>query len=601
MKILCGQCGQTSLADDETAAGLVECGHCGHQIGTNGSIDMMRPVFEGDSEDQAFGMLMKEALNRKIHVNCGSCGRGLKVSLRMAGRKTSCPACGQRVQLPLAGQEAERRIEEYIARRRGGPGAGKAAARADKAGSLMHFDESELKELATFVDTDNSDDISLDIPEEDDFMRRSAEAMDGREILALNAAVSAVVPQRGSAAEDLPKLQQAVKEHPTRSTAGMSTQTKAVIMTAAAAVIIGIGLWAAISFMGGSPPVDPDFAPDVPPLAVNPDKGDGTPKSPGDGTVKKPIITKPIVDPVVKPKPVKLLANCRAVTSTIDSFAAGGFFPAAPGDVYCRISVQVKAGDDELELFNFGQTAVLKIGLESYPSLGEPAAASSILPTLPKKKRLDISPGQSRTLTMLFQVPHKVLGASGARGVIMLGTMPPVGVKLGNPAHVLPAEAVASKPYTEIAPRNTKPLLRDPVMSAIQNRMPQKLSILPGDGADSISLKLGSGEVSGSATRDSRGLYVARLNHNGDTLDCLLRFAYGGSQAILYLSDEPFHQLTFAQPGWSGEVPIIPQGPGSGIINPRPPGVKPKPVAPKPKPTPPKNGGRRPGSGFFGV
>ncbi|MDP6045734.1 MAG: hypothetical protein QGG25_09005, partial [Phycisphaerae bacterium] len=84
-----------------------------------------------------------------------------------------------------------------------------------------------------------------------------------------------------------------------------------------------------------------------------------------------------------------------------------------------------------------------------------------------------------------------------------------------------------------------------------------------------------------------------------------LRFAHGGRQAILYLSEEPFHQLTFALPGESRIAPIVPQG-STTIRTPKPStGVKTVPVKPKPRPRPrpkprPTNGnGRRPG--FFGV
>jgi DNA-directed RNA polymerase subunit RPC12/RpoP len=589
-----------SLTDDKDVAKAVTCTHCGHEIGANGSPDMIRPVFDAEPEDKAYAILMRAALGRKIHVNCGSCGRGLKVSLRMAGKKTTCPACGKRVKLPLAGQEAERRIEAYIARR--SPAAPKKSKdksrQTEPVGSLMHFDESELAELATFVETDGSDDATLEIMEDDDLMHRSADAIEGREILALNAAISAVAPKRSTSGEkELPALQKAVKERPVQEVSGMSGQTKAIIITAAAALVIGIGLWALISFMNGEA-TDPGDGGS--PIGLNP--GDDVPKPPDNTNANANINTNtkpPIVKPIPK-KPVKIIAACRAVTSSTDSFAGNGFFPAAPGNVYCRISVQIKAGDDKLELYNFGRSAVLKIGLDSYPSLGEPV--KSVLPTLPKKKRLSMEPHESQTMTMLFQLPQKAIGTSGAKGIITLGKMAAASVTLGSSAHVMPAKAVASKPYTEVAPRNTKPLLSDPVMAAIQNTMPQTLSIAPGTTDNSVQLRLGSGQVTGAATRDARGLYVTKLTHNGSTLDCLLRFAHGGRQAILYLSEEPFHQLTFALPGSSSDAPIIPQKsgtirirkPSTGVKTPKP---KPKPPVTKPKPS--TGSGRRPG--FFGV
>ena len=136
-------------------------------------------------------------------------------------------------------------------------------------------------------------------------------------------------------------------------------------------------------------------------------------------------------------------------------------------------------------------------------------------------------------------------------------------------------------------------------MSAIQSTTPQTLSIRASKDSGSVNLKLDSGNVTGTAKRDARGLYVTKLTHNGNTLQCLLRFAHGGKEAILYLSDEPFHQSTFAQPGWSKTVPIVFQQPKA---------VKPKPkTKPKPKPKEPIpviKPKRRPGNGnggFFGV
>ncbi len=106
-----------SLADEQSGDQTVSCEHCGHEVGSNGSVGAERPVFDAEPEDQAFAVVMQATLANKIHVNCGSCGRGLKVSLRMAGKKTTCPACGERVKLPLAGQEADRRLEKLIAER----------------------------------------------------------------------------------------------------------------------------------------------------------------------------------------------------------------------------------------------------------------------------------------------------------------------------------------------------------------------------------------------------------------------------------------------------------------------------------------------------
>lgn len=588
------------LTGEPSADGFVRCSHCGHEVGTNRSTHEHQPVFESTS-DEAFAALVKIGLARKIHVNCGSCGRGLKVSLRMAGRKTTCPSCGNRVRLPFAGQEAERRIEELIAKRSPQVLASETEiptkATGDESPAVVQIEKSELAELAKYVETD--DDATLEILEDDDLMHRADDAMEGREILALNEAISAFTSPRGpSASQELPALQKAVQKHSPKKKKGMSGQKKAVLLTVAAAIWIAVGIWVVARFLSGS--------------RTEPDKGSATASlDPGNnlsngnnGNTNPPKVPTTKSKPIV-PVPVKLKAVCQAVTSSTDSFAGSGFFPAGAGQVFCRICVQVRAGDDKLELDNYGKAAVLRIGLDSYPSLGEPV--KSILPVLPRKRHLSIPARGTQTITMLFELPQKAVGTNGTNAIVSMGKIAPASVKLGSPAHVLPAKAVtsSSKPYMEIAPRNTKPLLSDPVMSAIQNTMPQQLSVRPGPD-DSVKLSLGSGEVTGTARQDARGLYVTRLSHNGSTLQCLLRFAHGGQEAILYLSEEPFHQLTFAQPGWSKTVPIVIQRPGTvrpkpGTTTPKPkpkPAVKPYPID-KPKPKPVKKPPRKPG--FFGV
>ena len=47
--------------------------------------------------------------------------------------------------------------------------------------------------------------------------------------------------------------------------------------------------------------------------------------------------------------------------------------------------------------------------------------------------------------------------------------------------------------------------------------------------------------------RRSRGLYPAVLRLRDDKLDCTLRLTRDAGTLILYLSDEPFHQLTYAR------------------------------------------------------
>ena len=580
-----------SLTGDPTGDAAAVCAHCKHEIRPTGDFGFVRPIFDAEPEDQGFAPQIREALTRKVHVNCGSCNRGLKVSLRMAGRKTTCPACGKRVRLPHAGQEADKLIEELIARKT--PVAAEPEPETQVVGM---FDNSELADLATYVDTEGADESALEVPDDEDLMHRADDALEGREILALSAAVSAAAPPKVTGDKELPALQQAVRSHPRKTKKKMSGQKKLMLATIAAAVWISVGVWVLTRFIGGQPdPKDGD-------LAATLDLGENTPKNPDNGNGGENG-TKPPKDPTTKtgpvvpvPVPVKAKAVCQALSSTTDSFAAGGFFPAKPGQVFCRVSMHVQAGDDKLLLNNYGETATLKIGSKTFASLGEPV--NSILPSAPVRKRMSIPAKGSRTVNMLFELPQTALGTSATSGLVTLGTIAPAKIKLGSPAHVMPAKALSdgSKPYLEIAPRNTKPMLSDPVMSAIQNTLPQRLSIRQGKN-DSIRLSLGDGTITGAARRDGRGLYITQLYHAGNKLKCLLRFDHGGKEAILYLSEEPFHQLTFAQAGWSKRVPVVPQG-TSFRKPPRRPTKHTPTIKIKRNPKPRKTNG---GPGFFGL
>jgi hypothetical protein len=54
-----------------------------------------------------------------------------------------------------------------------------------------------------------------------------------------------------------------------------------------------------------------------------------------------------------------------------------------------------------------------------------------------------------------------------------------------------------------------------------------------------------SAGVSGTGKFVSPGLYEVHLNSQGKSLACKLRLAQQGSIVILYLSDEPFRQMTY--------------------------------------------------------
>ncbi len=98
----------------------------------------------------------------------------------------------------------------------------------------------------------------------------------------------------------------------------------------------------------------------------------------------------------------------------------------------------------------------------------------------------------------------------------------------------------------EKPPRNLQPLLRNPVMAALQSVANHTLQIRPGSAAaDSFEVAFPDAGVSGSAKPLRPGLYEANLTAAGQQLACKFRLDSDGKRLILYLTDEPFHQITY--------------------------------------------------------
>ena len=97
--------------------------------------------------------------------------------------------------------------------------------------------------------------------------------------------------------------------------------------------------------------------------------------------------------------------------------------------------------------------------------------------------------------------------------------------------------------YKEKPPRNLKPLLRHPVMAAIQSAPRHRIVVRRSKEGFVVSIP--EAAVEGKAKSLGGGLYKAVLKRSADALDCKLRLINGGRGLILYLSDAPFHQVTY--------------------------------------------------------
>ena len=122
---------------------------------------------------------------------------------------------------------------------------------------------------------------------------------------------------------------------------------------------------------------------------------------------------------------------------------------------------------------------------------------------------------------------------------------------------------------------------------ATRFRAPDPVIFIQAKGKESLELYIPAAQVRGSAKANGDGEYEAVLHHNGDKLACTFRPTSDGEGIVLFLSPEPFHQLTYARPNPSGDRPGRPPR----KKKPEPPKLKPKP---SPKPHRPPAEKRRP-------
>ena len=154
--------------------------------------------------------------------------------------------------------------------------------------------------------------------------------------------------------------------------------------------------------------------------------------------------------------------------------------------------------------------------------------------------------------------------------------MPPP--SFSKPVPPRPASNVAGT-YHEAPPRNLQPMLRDPVMAAIQSAPGHQIVVKEGETALAVSIPAAS--VSGTARPGDSGMYQAVLRNGAAELKCAMRMTQDGKGLILYLADQPFHQITYAREGRGSS--------SSGDEGEKPPRRKPPKTEPSGETTEPKD------------
>ncbi len=226
----------------------------------------------------------------------------------------------------------------------------------------------------------------------------------------------------------------------------------------------------------------------------------------------------------------------RAVSVQADVFANGGYAPARSKRVYWKVSLTINAGEYTRVFDSAGADAILTIAGKEYESLGS-VVDDANLPRRARAERIEIAQGKTSRATLLFEVPAAARAGRLAiedAGEVAVG---PVELQPTVDAGILAGE------YVESPPRNLKPLLRNPVMAALQRSANHKLTLARA-GDDQWTVRIVPAGVTGSASMVG-GILQADIELEGSSLPCKLRPIRDGSGLILYLRDEPFSQITY--------------------------------------------------------
>ncbi|MHC4982861.1 MAG: FmdB family zinc ribbon protein [Planctomycetota bacterium] len=306
----------------------------------------------------------------------------------------------------------------------------------------------------------------------------------------------------------------------------------AAMVAVTAVVCIGILIFAGRSGRRGRQGGAPARPADKPPADVTKDEGRGEAGRPVSPTAEAQVehIVEPAPRPPVEPTSFRILSASSGV------FAAAGYRPAGPGRVYVKVTAEVTAAKEAVKFLSHGDDVALEIAGTSVPSLGL-ARASDELGELAVRRLVSVPAGKSETLTFVFEVLDE-----GADAALKIRGLKGESLLRLEPLETIEAAALAGT-YVERPPRNLRPLLRDPVMAAVQSAASHALHV-KGEGAD-MSVSIPAAGVTGSLKPLAECLYEVRLVRGAEAIRCKLRFIDAGKRAILYLADEPFHQITY--------------------------------------------------------
>lgn len=576
MRVLCGQCGHVNELDDDYADAISPCARCGHvipvpRLNANGSVDaaLLAPPAEGEAHEVGFAEQARKAKGRKITITCANCGKTVTVSARVAGRNARCKGCDHPIKIPwpddledfelpdlAAAHEASEEGLELVAPAEldleAEPAEAPAAEPAEvdqpaQARVVVYERPAEEPQFAPDVPEVEPEPVAIDLVAE-------LAALDPIPHLAAMDAASAQPRPKPPTPHHDGELVSAVQDFHVDRQAGAVRPRKPKAKAGGSRLL----LWAALLAAGAAAIALPVTV--VVPLLVEEEVEDDItvnvgvlpPVPPAGGHATKPATRTAVVQPLTKPAPKPKVPVCQVVSTAVRAFASDGYFAAPLASVYCRIAAVITAGAEPVRFQTCAPDVKLICDELRYPSLGEPADGAAGLFARSRKTTVALQPLEKRRVTFLFELP-----ADATQGVLFVRRVAAVDVSLPA-AKPLPADRLAGT-YVETPPRNLRPLLRDPVMAAIQTAGGEKLQITAA--ADQIRVVIPRAGVYGLGRQVGPGRFRTALRRGGDVLQTTLRFMDGGHQLVLYLADKPFHQLTYVNPKLAPRTPKPPVSP----------------------------------------
>ncbi len=529
MQVLCGKCGRGVDVGNAAAGTAAVCPHCGAQL----VVPSMDPgdSLAGVSRDEVgFAELSKRELSGTIDVGCSKCRRVFIVSVEFAGRRAKCPACGTIVQVPIL------------------DGGGRQDADSSIFSKEIQFADARPAAAAPLP--------SAPAPPVDEALPPLVvdEPPPAAEVLSAVSGPRAAGRRRKQRVNSSQLVKFAV-------IVGM------VIVGAAAIILVR----EVINMRRGGQPEAADEAWGEGGLAESPPVGE--PEAPP-------------VQPVQQPERTSNGSSVEAgvIGMQVDVFAGNGYAPARADMEYWKCDMMIAAGDSPVVLVTEIGWAVLTAGqnqgrLVAIRPLGNGLRIDA--------KTVIIPPGTRRDVTFVFEMPTGV-AASVSDARLTITDVGAYYVPVSKVA--IPAESAVFGTFVEMQPRNLKPVLADPIMAAIQRSPRQQISITKTGEDGGLAVSLPDANITGTGTPDGEGNYALELTDGRDSLSCRLRVLTGG-RVMLYLADEPFHQMTFGKGGQAPTATAVEVGVIELVETGGQPNVPPPPTTPPIVQTPPETDG----------